>query len=260
MAKGRAPKIETSIYQKFILDCIEKDLKGPDIHKLLAEKGVNISIPTINKYIKEVKKQGINLSQFKKETENTALEVNNKINSIKELSGIFSRRNFLIESLLDRKKKLLEFADEGNRTEVLLQKFYLIKDIIENNKKTVPLEDYQKLNLTWQFLQTFIKGNFKDTRPYPQIEDLIRKYTMDIHEVCKYVEQWTSKYEIEALMEKLCEMLTKAAVNTFGPLLKKENEAQRKDYINKFVGEVEKAMEELKEYQLSLGEKQNGKM
>lgn len=259
MAQGRAPKIETSIHEKFILDCIEKDLKGPEIHRLLEEKGVNISIPTINNYIKKVKKQGINLAQFKKDAESTAIQINNKINNIKELSGIFNRRNFLIDSLLDRKKKLLEFADEGNRTEILLQKFYLIKDIIERNKKTVPIEDYQQLNLTWQFLQTFIKGNFKDTRPYPQIEDLIRKYTMDIHEVCKYVEQWTSRYEVEALMEKLCEMLTKAAVNTFGPLLKRETENYRQEYIKKFVNEVEKAMQELKEYQLNLGENKNDK-
>lgn len=260
MAKGRAPKIETSIHEKFILDCIEKDLKGPEIHHLLEEKGVSISIPTINNYIKKVKKTGINLSQFKKETENTALEVNDKINSIKELSGIFNRRNNLIETLLDRRRKLFDFADEGNRTEILLEKFYLIKDIIERNKKTISLEDYQKMNLTWQFLQTFIKANFKDTRPYPQIEDLIRKYTLDIHEICKYVEQWTSKYEIEALMEKLCELLTKAAVNTFGPLLKRENENYRQEYIKKFINEVEKVMEELKEYQLNLEEKRNGKM
>ena len=260
MAKGRAPKIETSIYEKFILDCIEKDLKGPEIHRLLEEKGVSISIPTINNYIKKVKKTGVNLAQFKKETENTALEVNNKINNIKELSGIFNRRNNLIETLLDRRQKLLDFAEEGERTEVLLQRFYKIKDLVEKNKKTVPLEDYQEMNLTWQFLQSYIKGNFKDTRPYPQIEDLVRKYTLDIHEICKYVEQWTSKYEIEALMEKLCELLTKAAVNTFGPLLKRETENYRKEYIQKFIKEVELVMQELRDYQLNLGEKQNGKI
>ena len=258
--RGRSPKIETSIHEKFILDCIQKDLNGSEISRLLQERGVTISIPTINNYIKKVKKTGINLSQFKKETENTAIEVNNKINSIKELSGIFNRRNNLIETLLDRRKKLLEFSEEGPRTEILLQKFFFIKDLIEKNKKNIPLEDFNQLNLTWQFLQTFIKGNFKDTRPYPQIEDLIRKYTLDIHEICKYVEQWTSKYEIEALMEKLCEGLTKAAVNTFGPLLKRETENYRMEYIQKFIKEVELVMQELRDYQLNLGEKQKGKM
>ena len=77
---------------------------------------------------------------------------------------------------------------------------------------------------------------------------------MDIHELCKYVEQWTSKYEIEALMEKLTEMITKAAVTTFGPLLKKQTEEERKKYIDKFINEVENSVKEIKQYQFDIEE------
>ena len=81
---------------------------------------------------------------------------------------------------------------------------------------------------------------------------------MDINDICKYIEQWTSKYEIESLMEKLCEMLTKAALKTFGELLKKETEEYRQKYVKRFIDEVEGAMEEIKNYELKLEEKRNG--
>lgn len=257
MAKGRALRIENSLYQKFILDCIEKDLKGPEICNLLKEKGVKISIPTINKFIKNVKRNGLNLSQFKAETENTALTINEKLKSIPELTTIFTRRNNLIETLLERREKLLEYADEGKRTEVLFENIAKIRDIIEQNKKTLPLEDYQKVMMSFDFLNSFIKGNFKDYRPATNVEDLIRKYTLDIHEVCKYIEQWTSKYEVESLMERLCEILTKSAVNTFGPLLKRETKEYRNSIIKKFIKEAEEALNELKKFDIKFGDIKN---
>ena len=81
---------------------------------------------------------------------------------------------------------------------------------------------------------------------------------MDIHELCKYVEQWTSKYEVESLIEKLTEMITKSAVITFGPLLKKETEEERKHYINKFIQEVESAVNSIKQEELKIGDMNNG--
>lgn len=248
MAKGRKPRIETSIYQKFILNCIEKDLKGPDIHKLLLDKGVNISIPTLNKYIKMVKSQGINLSQFKSKTETAVLAINEKIKQVPELTTIFTRRNNLIETLLDRRSKLLNFEDEGDRTEKLLEYFYILEQYINKGETS-------KIRPTLETIRTFIKGNFKGNKPDPTMENQIRLYTQDIHEMCKYIEQWTSKYEIESLMEKLCEMITKASINTFGPLLKNMSEDRRDSIIKKFVSEVEKTMEDLKKFEINLEDK-----
>ena len=45
-------------------------------------------------------------------------------------------------------------------------------------------------------------------------------------------------------MERLCEILTKSAVNTFGPLLKRETKEYRNSIIQKFIKEVEEALNE----------------
>ena len=257
MGKGRTNKIQNSIHQKFILDCIEKDMVGSEIHRALLQKGVDISIPTINKFIKEVKKQGINVSQFKQKTESAALAINKKLESVPELSGIFNRRNFLIENLLERRNKVLEYANEGKRSKIVFQMSAKLLDTLEKLKKKMPLEEYIVLETDLKFLTNYCNTHFLPDEIFPQLEDTLRKYTMDIHEICKYVEQWTSKYEIEALMEKLTEMITKAAVSTFGPLLKVQTEVNRQHYIDKFINEVQKAVDEVKDYEIKLTEKKN---
>lgn len=254
MGKGRTPKIQTSIHQKFVLDCIEKGFSGSEIHRLLLEKGTYVSIPTINKFIKDVKREGINLAQFKSKTESTALAINEKLKEIPELTTIFNRRNFLIDNLLERRSKVIDYASEGKRSKILSDKIKTLFLLLEQIKGLIPFEDYTKIKGEIDSLDKFCASNFCKDQIYPQLEDLIRHYTMDIHDICKYVEQWTSKYEIEAMLEKLSELITKAAVNTFGPLLKAQNEHYRQMYIDKFVNEVNKAVEDVKQYQMELGE------
>lgn len=255
MAKGRNPKIQTSNYQKFVLDCIEKGLTGSEIRRLLQDKGISVSVPTLNKYIKDVKREGINLSQFKSKTESAALAVNDKLKEIPELTSIFNRRNYLVENLLERRKKVLDYANEGKRAKLFSEKIGNIAKSIELIKTLIPYEDYKVIEAQIKDLDEFCAGNFAKDQIYTGLEDVIRRYTMDIHEICKYVEQWTSKYEIEALLEKLSELITKAAVNTFGPLLKAQNETYRQNYINKFVNEVQKAVDDVKQYEIELGDK-----
>lgn len=259
MGRGRSKRIENSIHHKFILDCIEKDLSGSEIHRALLQKGVDISVPTINKFIKEVKKQGVNLSQFKQKTESAALDINKKLESMPELTGIFNRRNFLIDNLLDRRNKVLEFANEGKRSKTVFALSAKILETLEKLKRKMSLEEYILLETDVKFLTNYCNTHFLPDEIYPQLEDTLRKYTMDIHEICKYVEQWTSKYEIEAMMEKLTEIITRAAVETFGPLLKVQTEENRKYYINKFVNEVQKAIDDIKDYEIKLTEKKDVK-
>lgn len=247
--------IEDSIHLKFILNCISKGYSTPKIQQLLLEKGFKISRPTLREYINKVKKQGLNINQFTAETESAALQVNDKIKDIKNLSNIFNRRTYLIQTLLDRRNKMLEYAAEGPRTGWVISELEKLHKFIDDNKEKLPLELYNGMKLHIVDIQRYVGQNFLDSKCYPSIEDAIRKNTMDIHELCKYIEQWTSRYEVEALMEKLCEGLTKAAVNTFGPLLKKETETYRKQYIDKFLGEVDKLMQDIKQYQLDLEEK-----
>lgn len=259
MGKGRAPRIETSLHQQFILDCIEKDMCGPEIHRALLEKGSNISIPTINKFIKQVKKEGINASQFKAKTESAALAVNEKLKQVPELTSIFSRRSFLIDNLLDRRKKVLDYANEGKRSKTVYATTAKLLDMLEKLRKDkkISLQDYLALSNELKFLNSYCNSHFLPDEIFPQLEDTLRKYTMDIHEICKYVEQWTSKYEIESLMEKLTEMITKAAVSTFGPLLKKQTDENRQHYIDKFIKEVESVVNDVKDYELKITENKN---
>lgn len=254
-------KIENSIYKKHILECIEKGMNANEIERHLAERGIKLTNPTIRKYMRYVQQQGLNVTQFKEQAESNALQINEKISKIPELTTIFTRRNFLLEDLLERRKKALEFVNEGKRTRTIFQTvsdmFTLLNKLRDDSDEKLNKEAFAELRLKMDFLQRFINQNFLKDSIYPQLEDTIRKYTMDIHELCKYVEQWTSKYEIEALMEKLTEMITKAAVSTFGPLLKKQNNEERQQYIDKFIKEVESAVQDLKDYQLKLGEKFN---
>lgn len=246
--------LEDSIHLKFILNCIAKGYNTPKIQQLLLERGFKVSRPTLREYIKKVKKQGLNINQFRAETESAALQVNDKIKDIKNLSNIFNRRTYLIQTLLDRRNKMLEYAAEGPRTGWVISELEKLHKFIDDNKEKLPLELYNGMKMHIVGIQRYVGQNFLDSKCYPSIEEAIRKNTMDIHELCKYIEQWTSRYEVEALMEKLCEGLTKAAVNTFGPLLKKETEAYRKQYIDKFLGEVDKLMQDIKQYQLDIEE------
>lgn len=255
MPSGRTRVLDDSIHVKFILNCIAKGFNVTKIQKLLLEKGFKVSAPTLRDYIKRVKRQGLNINQFMAETESTALQVNEKIKDIKELSNIFNRRNYLIKTLLERRDKMLQYAEEGPRTGWVISELEKLHKFIDDNKEKLPLELYNSIKLHIIDIQRYVGQNFLDSKCYPSIEDAIRKNTMDIHELCKYIEQWTSRYEVEALMEKLCEGLTKAAVNTFGPLLKKETETYRKQYIDKFLAEIDKLMQGIKQYQLDIEEK-----
>lgn len=247
-------KIETSIHKKFILDCIEKGLSANEIERLLLEKGVKLTSPTIRSYMKYVKQQGINVTQFKEQAETNALQLNEKIKNIPELTTIFSRRNYLVEQLLARRNKVLEFVSEGKRSQIMFTTLANLQEILLKIKPKLDEKEFQEFRTQFDFLRNYTNSHFLKDQIYPQLEDTIRKYTMDIHELCKYVEQWTSKYEIEALLEKLTEMITKSAVTTFGPLLKKQTDEERKKYIDKFIQEVESAMQDIKQYQLNIEE------
>jgi hypothetical protein len=251
-------KIENSVYHKFILDCIAKGLSTVQIRKALLEKGYSLSLPTIRKFMVNVKKKGVNAAQFESNTQSAALAINDKIKSIPELTSIFSRRNYLIDTLLDRRKKLIEFSDEGKRSAKLFEDLKSFQEFIQHNKNNFASEEqYQEIYKKINDLITYCNINFTKNKMQPAVEDLIRKYTMDINDICKYIEQWTSKYEIELLMEKLCEMITKAALSTFGELLRRETEEYRQKYVKKFIDEVEKSMEDIKDYELKLEENRN---
>ena len=261
MPKGRTHILDNSVHVKYILDCISKGISVPKIQEGLMQKGFKVSVPTIRDYVNRVKRKGINVNKFIAETESNALEVNEKIKQIKNLTNIFNRRTYLIQTLLDRRDKMLEYAAEGPRTGWVITELEKLNKFTDENKDKLTLEFYNETKMQIKMIQTYVGQNFLDAKCYPSIEDAIRKNTMDIHELCKYIEQWTSKYEVDALLEKLCEGLTKAAVNTFGPLLKKEGENYRKNYIDKFVKEVDDLMADLRTYQLNLEEKRNeGKM
>lgn len=242
-------KLANSKHYKFILDCIEKDLNAAEIQRQLQMKGMKVSFPTINSFIKKIKREGINFSQFNSEAEKTALAINEKLKELPELSSIFNRRNYLLDNLLTRRQKLIDYADEYDRVKIMIEGLDALEQMIKKNEVT-------KIKPTLDTLRSFIKVNFKSSRPNPSIENLIRFYTNDIHEICKYVELWTSKYEINALLEKICKEITKAAVESFGNYLKKESPVIREKIIETFINKVDNIIKDIKEYELKLGDKE----
>ena len=247
-------KIENSVYKKYILECIEKGMNPTEIERALLDKGIKLTSPTIRKYVEYIRKTGLNVAKFKDEAESTALKINDKLKDIPHLATVFTRRNFLLDDLLKRRNIILEFVTEGKRSHVIFTTINEIRDMLQKNKSSLDSKEYAEILAKLDFLFNYCNHNFLKDSIYPAMEDSIRKYTMDIHELCKYVEQWTSRYEIEAMMEKLTEMITKAAVATFGPLLKKETDEERKRYTEKFIKEVESVVNDLKEQQLKLGD------
>lgn len=247
MKKGSS-KIENSTYHKFILDCIEKDLSVPQIQRELANRGKKLSIPTLRAFLKKVKRDGINVSQFNREAEKTALAINDKLRQLPELASIFDRRNYLLDTLLERRQKLMDYADEYNRVEELLKQLNDLENLIKAKKYTETL-------LVLNNIKRFVNVNFNGYRPDVGVENQIRLYMQDMHELFKYVEQWTSKYEINEMLEKVCKNITKAAINSFGNYLKNENEEFRNKIIENFVNNVDNIIKEIKDYELKLGDK-----
>lgn len=249
MSNKRATnKLTNSKHYKFILDCIEKDFNAAEIKRQLELKGMSVSFPTINNFIKKVRRDGINYTQFNNEAEKTALAINEKLKKLPELSSIFNRRNYLLDNLLTRRQKLIDYADEYDRVKVMIEGLDALEQMIKNNEVT-------KIKPTLETLRAFIRSNFKSSKPNPSIENLIRFYTNDIHEICKYVELWTSKYEINELLEKVCRDITKAAVESFGNYLKKESPVIREKIKENFINRVDGIIKEVKEYELKIGDK-----
>lgn len=241
-------KIRDSIYYKFALDCIQQGLGPVQIKKELEKKGMKISMPTVRSFFKDVKKQGINVEQMNSKLDNTAMILNNKLKQMPKLSTIFNRRNFLVENLLSRRQRLIDYADEAPRTEQLTTMLYDLENFIKNKEES-------KIISTIDNIKIFIRANFKPHKPDATIENLIRAYTMDIHEICKYIEQWTSRYEINELLEKMCKDITKCAINSFGNYLKDEKEQTRNKIIDNFINSVDNILKDVKDYELKLGEK-----
>ena len=250
MSRGRVSKIETSVHKKFILDCLEQGLSVLKIRKLLLNRGMSVSVPTLRAFANKVREEGINVAQMKERETSTAMAIHDKLKDIPQLASVFGRRNFLIDTLLDRRGKLLEFANEGNRTEILISYLKKLKEHIKN-------KDLSSANNDIEVITNYVKRNFKDYRPQVDLEHVIRAYTMDIHNICKYVEQWTSIYEVNELLKKVCKDLTKVAVECFGPMLKKETPEYRDKCIQKFISSADKLMDDIREDEINFGAKKH---
>ena len=161
-------KIQNSIYKKFILDCIEKGLTASEIEKQLLKKGIKLTSPTIRTYIKYVKQQGINVTQFKEQAETNALQLNDKIKNFPELTTIFSRRNYLAEQLLERRNKVLQFVNEGKRSNVIFDSLISLQEELLKIKPKLEESEFQNFRIKFDFLRNYINANFLKDSIYPK--------------------------------------------------------------------------------------------
>ena len=111
-------KIENSIHYKFILDCIAKGLSTIQIRKALLEKGYSLSIPTIRKFMVDVKKKGINVTQFESNTQSAALAINDKIKSINILATFESKNNLLVRYNVKKNSQGYSLEIDNSEVEV----------------------------------------------------------------------------------------------------------------------------------------------
>lgn len=238
-------KLLESKHLPFILECLDKEYTLPQIQSLLSERGMNVSIPTLSKLKAKYQAEGKNVLVMNQELHKTANLVSEQVKKIPGLSTLVDRRNFIIDSIMDRRKKLLEFMEEQNRA----------KEVREYVKRVISAIDDEgdvlKAKQILQALDSYVDKNFSNGKPNPHIESLIRQYTMDLHDIFKYVEDWTKKQELDTLIDTVCKQITQAAINSFGQYLKTDNSQMRETCINNFVNSVNKIMQQSKEQTLN---------
>ena len=242
-------KILDSKHLSFVLDCLDKEFSLPQIQKLLKERGLGVSIPTLSELRAKYRAEGRNIIEMSRGLGETASLVAERVRKIPGLSTLVDRRNFVIDSIMDRRRRLIEYLDEQDRSREVRE--YISKAISAIDDEGDVLKARQVL----QSLDSYVDKNFANGKPYPQVETLIRQYTMDLHDIFKYVEDWTRKQELDTLIDTVCRKITQAAIDSFGQYLKTDDTASRDECVRKFVDAVNSIASESKEQTLDADRK-----
>ena len=235
-------KLITSPYWAYCVNAVRAGISGRMLCKILNEdKKFKVSLREVQlaiKYIKKYNCDAVKLIQKGKEAAELITQDMKRIGPA--LSNTLQRRSSLLQELVERKKAVLEAQKEGNRTNMLVDLLMQLKELTKSESAS-KAEIEQLINV----INNFVTMNFTSRRLVPQYEQLIRNYIMDIHEVFKYAEQWTSKYDIYNLLEKLSYDITAVSIKVFGQYLKQLTREEREELVKKYGEEVKKVLQNI---------------
>ena len=241
---ARKKKLENSVYWATLVKCVNSGMEPPDVYKFLTEeKGYKVNIMAVRRAVDKVKREGANALLLEDEAKKAIIQMDKNIEeAVPNMTSLIGRRTHLLKNILERKQMLIDSQNEKSRTAEL--------------KKMVEAFSFCKNDEERKVLQNkvlkFIDANFQNCLINTSVESLIRQYTMDTHEIFKYVEQFLDKYDVCDMVENMSIKVAKAAIDVFSKYIVKETEEERARIINSFKSKVNQCLEDIKEKNLGI--------
>lgn len=251
-------KLLNSVHFEYLLNSVKNGKETGEIYRELNEdKSYPISLPTVRDAVRFIKKNGEKAVSLLAESKKEIVEIADDVQKMAPmLTNTLKRRTVLLKEILQRKEELLKATKEGERIEKL-------RKMLEELKTTyLETEDKSIVEQQIRNIDAYIVSNFANNLIRGNIESMIRQYIMDTHEIFKYCETWTSKYDIFNLIEKVVTKVSEASMFVFGNFIKRETPEQREYLIQRYKEEVQGVLKEAEE-ELKLGDEEqydeNGK-
>ena len=243
-------KLLNSIHFEYLIQSVKNGKETAEIYRELNEdKQYPISLPTVRDAVKFVKKNGDKAVELLAASRQEIVEISNNIKEIAPtLTDTLKRRTLLLKEILYRKEELIKAQKEGDRVDKLRKQLQEFKELY------LTTDDKSLIEQQLRNIDAFIVSNFANYMFKTSIENLIRQYIMDSHEIFKYCENWISKYDIFNLVEKVVTKVAESSMLVFGNYIKRESPEKREEIILKFKEAVERTLREVREEELKLGD------
>ena len=240
-------KLSTSIHWDYVINAVNNGTPIKTLWRILnEEKHYKVSLPTVRDAVKYIRSNNGNVLKLIEKNRKAALDITEDIkNKVPALSNTLKRRAHLISELMERKKEVLFAQKEGERIKKL-------KELIYELRCRLACQETDKIEICINNIEAYITANFTQHKLQPHLEHIIKDYIMSIHEVFKYAEQWTSKYDIYNLMEKLSYELSSSAIKVFGSYIKDLSEEEREKIISNFGKEVKRIFKQVETEELKI--------
>lgn len=242
-------KLFNSPYWSEVVDMVNSGMMPKEILSYLNNvKKFSISYPSLLESIQYIRAHRGQALALANQTEMAILEVNDEMKKIApHLTNMFKRRTNLINEILKRKDILLKKQNEGTRTVEMIKLLeQLLKHINEGDKRA-QLSQYNNI-------MDYLKANFALQNNDSKVEGLIRNYIFDLHEIYKYVEEFTGKYDVANIIDKLSIEIVRCCIEDFNYYIKKDTPENREKILNKFKQDVKQIVNNIKQDDLDIKE------
>lgn len=244
-------KLFNSPYWSEVVDMVNNGMMPKEILSYLNNvKKFSISYPSLLENIQYIRAHRGQALALANQTEMAILEVNDEMKKIApHLTNMFKRRTNLINEILKRKDILLKKQNEGTRTVEMIKLLEQLLKYINDGDKKAQLSQYNNI-------MDYLKANFTLQNNDSKVEGLIRNYIFDLHEIYKYVEEFTGKYDVFNIVDELTVNITRSAIEIFGGYIKKDTPENREKILAKFKDVVKSITDDIKVNKLNIKEDQ----